>query len=148
MEIGVEALIWLAVLVILLVVEALTLGLTTIWFAGGALAAFILSVCGTSLMIQIIVFCGVSFLLLIFTRPAAERWMNRGRTRTNAQSLIGETAVVTETIDNLASTGQVQVRGQYWSARADASQQKIEKDRIVTIEEISGVKLIVREGPG
>ncbi len=141
----IQALVWLLFLVALLIVEAATMGLTTIWFAGGALVACILAVAGTSLLTQVIVFCAVSLLLLIFTRPLARRWMERGRTRTNAESLIGETGVVTERIDNLASTGQVQVHGQFWTARSADDQQKIEKDQKVLIEQISGVKLIVKE---
>lgn len=140
-----QAFVWLAVLVVLLAVEAVTLGLTTIWFAGGALAAFVLAVLQIGLGPQIAVFCGVSVLLLIFTRPAAARWLNRDRVKTNAGSLIGETGVVTEQIDNLAGTGQVQVRGQYWTARAADASQQIGKAKRVTIENISGVKLIVRE---
>lgn len=145
MVIGMQALIWLAVLVVLLAAEAITLGLTTIWFAGGAFAAFILAILQLNLTAQFAAFCIVSVLLLIFTRPAASRWLNRDRTQMNAGSLIGETAVVMETIDNLAGTGQVQVRGQYWSARSVDDSLKIEKEKNVKIERISGVKLIVKE---
>lgn len=141
----VQAFVWLAVLVLLLAVEAITLGLTTIWFAGGALVAFILAILQMGLEAQIAAFCGVSVLLLIFTRPAAARWLNRDRVKTNAGSLIGETAVVTEAIDNLNGTGQVQVRGQYWTARAADASRQIGKDKRVKIEQISGVKLIVSE---
>lgn len=112
-----QAIVWLVLLVVLLAIEAVTLGLTTIWFAGGALVAFVLALAGAGLFIQIAVFCVISVILLIFTRPVAAGWLNHGRVRTNAQSLIGETAVVTEEIDNLANSGHVQVRGQYWMAR-------------------------------
>ena len=97
-----QAIVWLVLLVVLLAIEAVTLGLTTIWFAGGALVAFVLALAGAGLFIQIAVFCVISVILLIFTRPVAAGWLNHGRVRTNAQSLIGETAVVTEEIDNLA----------------------------------------------
>ncbi|MCC8066383.1 MAG: NfeD family protein [Clostridiales bacterium] len=140
-----QAVIWLVVLVLLLAMEAITLGLTTIWFAGGALAAFILAILQADLMIQIAAFCVVSVVLLIFTRPVAARWLNRDRIRTNAESLIGERAVVTEAIDNLAGTGQVQVHGQYWTARMADHAQRVEKEKNVVIEKISGVKLIVKE---
>ncbi|MCD8103462.1 MAG: NfeD family protein [Lachnospiraceae bacterium] len=145
MAFGMQAFIWLAVLVMMLLVEAITLGLTTIWFAGGALVAFLLAILQMDPIAQIAAFCAVSVLLLVFTRPAASRWLNRDRTRTNAQSLIGEMAVVTERIDNLAGTGQVQVHGQYWTARSAEQSQSIEKEKNVEIEEISGVKLIVKE---
>ncbi len=145
MSIDIQAVVWLALLIILLIIEAATQGLTTIWFAGGALVAFLLSVFGANLFIQVILFCIVSLVLLLFTRPLAMRWMKNGRTRTNAESLIGETGIVTEAIDNLASTGQVQVHGQIWTARADEDALKIGKDQKVRIEKISGVKLIVKE---
>ncbi|MCD8075603.1 MAG: NfeD family protein [Lachnospiraceae bacterium] len=145
MEIGMQALLWLAVLVIFLTIEAITLGLTTIWFAGGALAGFVLAILQMNPGVQVAAFCVVSVLLLIFTRPAAARWLNRDRVKTNAQSLVGEMAVVTERIDNLAGSGQVQVHGQYWTARSADQSLVIEKEKNVKIEEISGVKLIVKE---
>lgn len=145
MGMNMQAVVWLGILVVLLVIEAVTLGLTTIWFAGGALAAFVLAIAGMDVLVQVVVFCAVSVILLIVTRPAAVRWLNKGRTRTNAESLLGETAVVTEPIDNLANTGQAQVRGQYWTARSGKDSQKIEMGKIVKIKKISGVKLIVEE---
>ncbi len=140
-----QAVVWLALLVALLIIEAVTLGLTTIWFAGGALVAFIMATVGAELLVQIIVFCVISVLLLIVTRPAAVRWVNKGRTKTNAESLVGATAVVTEAIDNLAGKGQVQVKGQYWTARSSGEERKIEAGKTVKIKSISGVKLIVEE---
>ena len=140
-----QAIVWLVLLVVLLAIEAVTLGLTTIWFAGGALVAFVLALAGAGLLIQIVVFCVISVILLLFTRPMAAGWLNHGRIRTNAQSLIGETAVVTEEIDNLANSGQVQVRGQYWMARTEQENTRILKNTRVKIQSISGVKLIVKE---
>ena len=145
MMINMQAVAWLAVLVILLAVEAVTLGLTTIWFAGGALAAFILALAGGGLLMQLVCFCAVSVVLLVFTRPVAVRWLNRGRTKTNAASLIGASAVVTEPIDNIGGTGRVQVRGQEWTARSLEDGTAIPAGRRVVVQEISGVKLIVKE---
>ncbi len=141
----VPAVIWLILLVILLVIEAVTLGLTTIWFAGGALAAFILALLRVGILIQIAAFCVISVVLLLFTRPVAVKWLNRSRTKTNAESLIGQSALVTEPIDNLAGTGQVQIAGQVWTARAEDDAAAIDRDKKVTVIEISGVKLIVKE---
>ena len=109
------------------------------------MAAFVLSLAGADLIWQIIVFCVTAVLLLIFTRPAAVRWLNKGRVKTNAESLIGETAVVTEPINNLAGSGQVQVRGQYWTARTEEEKAVVEAGKTVKIQKISGVKLIVKE---
>lgn len=145
MENNVQAVVWLVILVVLLAIEAVTLGLTTIWFAGGALAGFGMAIAETTVFWQIVVFCVVSVLLLLITRPAAVRYMNRGRIQTNAESLIGELAVVTGKIDNLAGTGQVRVKGQEWTARAALESAQIEDGKTVKIKEIKGVKLIVEE---
>ena len=145
MAINMQAVVWLALLVILLIIEAVTLGLATIWFAGGALVAFILAIAGAETLLQIIVFCIVSVVLLIVTRPAAVRWLNKDRVKTNAESLLGQTAVVTEAIDNLKNVGRVQVKGQSWSAHATADNKVIEPGSQVKIIKISGVKLIVEE---
>lgn len=147
MVIGIQAVVWLVLLVLLLGLEAVTLGLTTIWFAGGALTGFILSLLGVDLLWQLIMFCVVSVLLLIFTRPIAVRWLNKDRIKTNAESLLGENAVVMEQIDNLTGSGQVQVRGQFWTARTEAAEGNcvIETGKTVKIQKISGVKLIVKE---
>ena len=136
---------WLILLVVLLGIEALTLGLTTIWFAGGALVSFALALAGADFLVQLVCFCIVSVVLLVFTRPAAVRWLNRDRAKTNADSLIGASAVVTEPIDNLAGTGQVQVRGQEWTARSVSEEVSIPAGRQVIVQEIRGVKLIVKE---
>ena len=141
MEFDMQAVAWLVLLVVMLAAEAVTLGLTTIWFAAGALAAL----AGANLMIQILAFFVVSAILLFAMRPVASKWLNKDRVRTNAESLVGKTAVVTEPINNLAGTGQVQVQGQYWTARAVSDQVQITKDARVVIEKISGVKLIVKE---
>ncbi len=145
MDINLQAVTWLGVFVVMLIVEAITLGLTTIWFAGGALVAFGLAIAGVDTLLQVIVFCIVSVVLLIATRPAAVRWLNKGRVKTNAESLVGAAAVVTESIDNLAGKGRVQVKGQSWSACAVADDIQIETGKQVKIKKISGVKLIVEE---
>ena len=95
------AVLWLGLLIILLVIEALTLGLTTIWFAGGALAAFLAALIQIPLPVQIGLFFVVSLALLIFTRPMAIRFMDQKTERTNVDSLLGQKALVTEKIENL-----------------------------------------------
>ena len=138
-----EAIVWLAVAIVLLVVEIITLGLTTIWFAGGALAAFIAALAGADVVVQVVLFLAVSIVLLVFTRPVAMRYLNRNKTPTNAESLIGEQAVVTQTINNLMGRGVVLVNGMEWTARSQENSEMIEKDTIVRILRIDGVKLIV-----
>lgn len=138
-----EGIFWLAIIIVMAIIEIATLGLTTIWFAGGALAAFISELLGAGLPIQIAVFIVVSFVLLVFTRPLAVKFMNKGKIRTNAESLIGKSAIVSEDIDNLKAEGAVKVNGQEWSARS-SDDTAITKDTVVEIIEIKGVKLIVK----
>ncbi len=139
-----ESIWWLGFMVVLLLIEIATMGLTTIWFAGGAFAAFIVSLAGGQLWLQVVVFLGVSILLLIFTRPLAVHYINKNAVRTNADSLIGQTGIVTEEISNLEGRGQVQIQGQIWTARSEKDGNQILEGEKVVVEKISGVKLIVR----
>lgn len=136
---------WLVLFGILILVEAFTLGLTTIWFAGGALVAAFLSLASGNWIVEVIVFFTVSFVLLYFTRPWAVKYLNSKRTKTNYESLIGEIARVTERIDNLNASGTAVLNGQEWTARSVADSKNIEVGSIVIVQNISGVKLIVEE---
>ena len=140
-----EPMYWLLIFVVLLVIEILTMGLTTIWFAGGALIAFVVGILGMGTIVQIVVFVIVSLVLLFLTRPYAVKYFNKDREKTNAESLIGQQAVVTEEINTLQAKGVVVVNGLEWSARTREPNGCIPKDSIVVIEEIQGVKLIVRQ---
>ena len=137
-----DVLYWLVLFIVFILFEIITLGLTTIWFASGALIALIASLLGADVIVQIIIFIVVSVLLLIFTRPYAKKFINDKTTKTNVDDLIGKTGKVTETIDNINSTGLVYINGLYWLARS-ANDLVIYEDEIVTIIRIEGVKLIV-----
>lgn len=134
---------WLIVLVVCLVVEFSTLGLTSIWLAGGALLSMIIALIGGSLWLQILVFLVASIVLLIFTRPVATKYFNKNRTKTNVNSIAGRQAIVTETIDNLKGMGQIVTNGMEWTARS-LDDSVIEEGAVVTIEKIEGVKAIVK----
>lgn len=136
---------WLAAIVILLVMEIISLGLTTIWFAGGALVAFVLAVFNVPVLIQVFVFLVVSLLLLIFTRPIAVKYFNKDRARTNVESMIGQQAIVLSEIDNIQGTGRVTVSGQEWSAKTMVDDIKLPVGAVVIIKDVKGVKLIVEE---
>lgn len=139
-----EVIFWLVILIAALIVEVLTMGLTTIWFAGGALIALIAAALGGPLWLQIGVFLVVSIVLLIFTRPLAVKYFNKDRVRTNVESLVGKQAIVLSRIDNVQGIGQVSVSGQEWSARSYTDNEKMEQGAVVTIVAISGVKLICK----
>ena len=134
---------WLIVLVVCLVVEFSTLGLTSIWFAGGALLSMIIALIGGPLWLQILVFLVASIVLLFFTRPVATKYFNKNRTKTNVNSIAGRQAIVTETIDNLKGMGQIVTNGMEWTARC-LDDSVIEEGAVVTIEKIEGVKAIVK----
>lgn len=142
MQYGMAA-VWMALVIIFLVVELITVGLTTIWLAGGALVAFILAAVGAAFWLQLVAFFVVSFVLIYFTRPFAMKYLNPRRTRTNSEELIGEVVKVTGRIDNRAAEGKALVKGLEWSARAVSDDMIIEKDTLVKVLRIEGVKLIV-----
>ena len=106
------AIIWIALIIIFAVVEIITVGLTSIWFAGGALAAFFMALAGLSFQVQMTVFLAVSFVLLIFTRPFAVKYVNKGTVRTNVDGLVGKKARVLEEIDNGSGSGTAVLNGQ------------------------------------
>lgn len=134
---------WLIALVVFLIIEIITLGLTTIWFASGALIGFIAAWLGMPLGIQLAVFFVVSFVLLIFTRPVVQKRLNSSRIKTNVNSMIGKEGKVVEDIDNFNETGQIIVDGMEWTARAADESEKIAAGQRVVIQEIRGVKAIV-----
>lgn len=138
-----QAIYWLIIFVVLLVIEFATMGLTTIWFAIGALGAIAVALIGGDLIIQLLVFFVLSVVILVSMRPFATRYINKGRVKTNAESLIGMTGKVIENIDNISGTGSVVVNGQEWTARTDNDNITISEGALVEIKEISGVKLIV-----
>ena len=137
-----DVLLWLGATVVLFIAEAVTVNLVTVWFALGALAAFIAAVCGAQLWLQIVLFLAVTVITLIFTRPIAKKHINGKHEATNADMVIGKIAVVTENIDNLAAKGAVSCMGKVWTARSKNGE-KISAGDEVAVVRIQGVKLIV-----
>ena len=140
-----EPIIWLGILAVFLVIEGLTTALTTIWFAGGALAAAVAAGFGAGIVPQLLLFFTVSLVLLFFTRPVALKLMNKDTEKTNVNSLPGKTAVVIQKIDNLAQTGQVRINDIEWLARTPDDNVTIPEGTVVVIKEVHGVRLIVEK---
>ena len=140
-----EVIFWLVLLIICIGIEVATMGLTTIWFAGGALIAIFAAVIGAPIWLQATIFIIVSLVLLFFTRPIAVKYFNKDRVKTNVESMVGRQAIVISEIDNLQGIGQVTVGGQEWSARSAEDQAKIAVGAVTVVVAISGVKLIVRD---
>ena len=140
-------LVWLVVLVVSIITEIISLGLTSIWFAGGALAAVVLAAFRLPLQVQVLVFLVISILLMVFARPIAVKYFNKDRVRTNVESMIGRQAIVVCEIDNLQGVGEVTVGGQEWMARTEKDGQVLAVGDVVQVVAVQGVKLIVREDP-
>ena len=129
--------VWLAAMIILIIIEIVTVGLTTIWFAIGALVAIIVSMLGGGIILQMTVFLFISLGMLIFTRPLAMRYINNTRTRTNYEGIIGKVVRITQDVDNIAEKGCAVVNGQEWTRIAAGS--------LAKVVDIKGVRLIVEK---
>lgn len=137
-----DVVVWLAVAAVMIITEIISLGLTSIWFAGGALVAALVACFIDGWMLQVVIFAVVSLILLIFTRPIAQKHLMKDPEKTNVESLIGEKAYVTEEINNIKSKGAVKLKGLEWSARSETDEM-IAADTEVVVKAVSGVKLIV-----
>lgn len=135
--------IWLIALIVLIVIELATMGLTTIWFALGALVAAITAALHAPVVLQVVLFLVISIVSFIFTRPLAVKYFNRDRVRTNVESLIGRQGVVISEINNVEGIGQIQVGGQEWSARTRMDDMTVPVGTVVVVYAVNGVKLIV-----
>ena len=133
---------WLALLIAFLVMEGSTVTLVSIWFSAGSLVAMIVALLGGPFWLQLILFLGVSAGLLALLRPMVRKYIKPKVTATNVDSLIGSQGYVTETVDNIAATGQVKLGAMPWTARStDGS--PIEAGTLIRVDRIEGVKAFV-----
>ena len=136
--------VWLVIAIIMLVIEVVTTGLATLWFAVGALVAMVMDLCGAPLVAQIAVMAGVSIicfvLCMIWIKPKLESLRKKNIQRTNADRLIGRDGIVIVPLNRTEGKGQVKIDGQVWSAKADTD---IAEGIRVTVKSIEGVKLVV-----
>lgn len=138
-----EPIVWLVAVFVFLVLELISMGLTTIWFAGGAVVAFVASLFGAPIPVQILLFIVTSVVLLIFTRPVVEKKLNNSRTKTNVEEIIGKEGKVTEAVDNFNQKGVVVINGLEWSARNGETDDIIPVGAKVIVKEVQGVKVMV-----
>lgn len=139
-----EAIYWLIIFLVLLVIEIFTLGLTTIWFAIGAVAAIIAALAGAEVIVQVMLFIIVSFITLVLTRPIAVKYLRKNTLKTNVDELIGKTAVITKPIIDENNIGEAKIEGEIWLAKS-ADGKMIKEGEIVKVVEVNGVKLIVKK---
>ena len=134
--------IWLGLVVLFLVIEAATVTMVSLWFAGGALAALSVAAMDGSIVLQIVAFALVSTVMLALLRPMARKHFTPKLTKTNVDSVIGTVGFVTSDIDNVAATGTVKLGSMEWTARS-ATGEKISTGTLVKVEKIEGVKAFV-----
>ena len=141
---GVDSLyIWVAVIIIGVAVEAFSLDLSAIWFAVGGVAALIAASIGLEMSAQLVIFVLFSAVLLLLVRPFCRRFLKTKKEATNADRIIGQSAIVTEGIDNIRETGAVRISANIWTARS-ADDSLVPQGAMVEILEIRGVKVIVK----
>ena len=139
------AIIWIALIIIFAVVEIITVGLTSIWFAGGAVVALLVDAAGLGPVWQFAAFVVVSVILLVFTRPFAMRFINTRRLKTNYEGIIGKTIRISQKVDNIGQTGMAVVNGTEWTVRSEQDNVILEPGTLAKVVNISGVKLIVKK---
>lgn len=134
---------WIAIVILAIITEAMTADLVAIWFMPSALIAMVLALLDVPLWIQLVVFFASVGLFLVLSQKLLRKYLKRRPIEsTNAESLVGKTAIVTETVNNEAQTGAVRVGGLVWTARAASDDTTLEKGALVVVREINGVKLI------
>ena len=137
-----EAIIWLVLMVIFLVIEGMTVMTVSLWFAAGALVALLVSLIGLQVWVQVVLFFVVSGVLLACLRPLVQRHFTPKLSRTNVDAIIGTRGYVTEDIDNLSAAGRVKLGGMEWSARSKLGL-PIPAGTLVQVDYIEGVKAYV-----
>ena len=135
---------WVIIAVVMLIIEGMTLGLSTIWFAAGAVCALITVFLDVSFYVQFIIFLVISLVLLLFTRKFFVEKLKVGKEKTNIDALVGKKAILTEDIAPF-STGTVKLNGQEWSAVCENENDELKAGVEVEVVAIKGVKVIVRK---
>ncbi len=134
---------WIVAMIVFAAVELCTYNMITIWFVLGSVAAFVTSLVGATVGIQLWVFVAVSIVALIATKPLVSKKLSSAHISTNADRIIGMKAVVIEDINQDKFAGKVKVAGQEWSA-VTSDGETISAGNTVVVEKIDGVKLVVK----
>ncbi len=132
--------VWAAVIVAALLLEGVTFGLVAIWFVPGALVALIMSLFSVPLPWQILAFGIISVITLFLGLK-----IRRKKTKTNVDSLIGKTVLITEEVNNIEAKGTGKLNGQVWTVRAKNPAESLVPGDLAVVVAIEGVKLICRK---
>lgn len=136
------AYVWLALMLVFIWVEASTVAVVSLWFAAGALVAMLAAILGAELWLQIVLFIGVSVLLLLLLRQVCKKYLMPRIVPTNVDAIVGKLGIVTQQIDNIPAEGQVKLNGLEWAARS-TSGAVIAPGTQVKVDRIEGVKVFV-----
>ena len=142
---GMDVICWLLLAAVFILIEIISLGLTTIWFAGGAFVAAIAALAGADIVIQVALFTVVSVVLLVVTRPIAKKYLDSKTEKTNAEALVGQNAIVLDEVNNLSGTGRAKINGMEWTARSKEDSVVIPVGAAAKVVNIIGVKLILEQ---
>ena len=134
--------IWLIGIIVFMVLEGVSYQIVSVWFAAGAIGGLLAYVCGAPIWLQITIFIVLSLVMLAALRPLSVKLLSKNRIRTNAESLVGKSVLITQDVDNINGTGQGKVEGMTWTVRSDTGE-NIPSGEVAKILRIEGVKLIV-----
>ena len=135
-------LIWIGLMVVFAIVEASTVSMVSLWFIGGSLGGLIVTLLGGGIWLQIVVFLAVSVALLSCLRPFVRKYVTPKKTATNVDMVLGRSAYLTQTVDNLRGTGALKLDGKEWTVRS-ADESILPEGTLVKIVKLEGVKLYV-----
>ena len=139
-----NVLIWLIGIIVFIILEAVTYQMVSIWFALGAVGGLIAALLKMQFSVQMTVFIVIAVISLLAFRPLSKRLIKTKDVRTNSDSLIGKEVLITEEVNNLQGNGKGKINGMMWSVRS-ADDSLIPENEVVTVEDIKGVRLIVKK---
>lgn len=139
-----NVLIWLIGIIVFIILEAVTYQMVSIWFALGAVGGLIAALLKMQFSVQMTVFIVIAVISLLALRPLSKRLIKTKDVRTNSDSLIGKEVLITEEVNNLQGNGKGKINGMMWSVRS-ADDSLIPENEVVTVEDIKGVRLIVKK---
>lgn len=137
-----DAIIWLVLMIVFLMIEGASVAVVSLWFGAGALVALIAALLGAQIWLQAVLFFAVSIVLLALLRPLARKYFTPKLTRTNVDSVIGSTGTVTEDINNITGQGRIKLASMEWTARS-TSGEPISAGTLIRVDRIEGVKAFV-----
>lgn len=137
-----DAIIWLVLMIVFLMIEGASVAVVSLWFGAGALVALVAALLGAQIWLQAVLFFAVSIVLLALLRPLARKYFTPKLTRTNVDSVIGSTGTVTEDINNITGQGRIKLASMEWTARS-TSGEPISAGTLIRVDRIEGVKAFV-----